>query len=296
MNHPLLRPITLATLLFSLPLSAAEPSVEQAQAEIAAANQAAMDAAISGPSTINVGEQATLQLPEGFSYVPKSQTQRVLKAFDGKGDPTVEGMILPQSDEENWMMVVGYEAAGYIKDDDAKDWDADELLNNLKEGTKAANEERQARGIPQLEVVGWAQVPTYSANDHHLLWSASAREVGSSDTNYTINYNTLVLGREGYVSMNMVTDAQNVDRLKPVASQLLSAMKFNAGKSYGEYQEGTDKVAAYGLAALVAGAAAKKLGFFAMAALFVAKFAKVGLLALGGLLAAGSHFFKRKKD
>ena len=249
MNPPLLRPITLATLLFALPLSAAEPSVEQAQAEIAAANQAAMDAAISGPSTINVGEQATLQLPEGFSYVPKSQTQRLLKAFDGKGDPAVEGMILPQiwrpfcwwdqlilpqSEEETWMLVVGYEAAGYIKDDDAKDWDADELLNNLKEGTKAANEERQARGIPQLEVVGWAQVPTYSANDHHLLWSASAREVGSSDTNYTINYNTLVLGREGYVSMNMVTDAQNVDRLKPVASQLLSAMKFNGGKSNGE--------------------------------------------------------------
>ena len=48
-------------------------------------------------------------------------------------------------------------------------------------------------------------------------------------------------------------------------------------------------------APLVAGAAAKKLGFFAMAALFVAKFAKVGLLALGGLLAAGSHFFKRNR-
>ena len=57
----------------------------------------------------------------------------------------------------------------------------------------------------------------------------------------------------------------------------------------------TDKVATYGLAALVAGVAAKKLGFFAMAALFFAKFAKVGILALGGLAAAVSAFFKRKK-
>lgn len=294
MHDSLLRPLLLATLLLTLPLHAAEPSVEQAQVEIAAANQAAMDAAIPGPSTIHVGEQATLQLPEGFSYVPKAQAQRVLTAFDGKGNPTVEGMILPGSNDENWMMVVSYEAAGCIKDDDARDWDADELLDNLKEGTQAANKERQARGIPQLEVVGWAQVPTYSAQDHHLIWSASARVLGSSDANYTINYNTLALGREGYISMNMVTDAQSVERLKPVASQLLSAMHFNGGKRYEEYQEGTDQVAAYGLAALVAGVAAKKLGFFAMAALFVAKFAKVGLLALGGLLAAGSRFFKRK--
>lgn len=299
MHNTLLRPVALATFLFATPLMAAEPdstnTVEQAQAEIAAANQAAMAAAIPGPSTIAVSNQASLQLPPGFSYVPQAQTQRMLKAFDGEGDPSVQGMIIPDGEEENWMMVVSYEPAGYIKDDDAKDWNADDMLNSLKEGTKAANEERRARGISELEVIGWAQIPTYTSQDHHLLWSASAREIGSNDPNYTINYNTLVLGREGYVSMNMVTDSQNVERLKPVASQLLSGMKFNSGKSYEEFNASTDKVAAYGLAALVAGVAAKKLGLFAMAALFFAKFAKVGLLALGGLGAAVSAFFKRRK-
>lgn len=86
------------------------------------------------------------------------------------------------------MMVVSYEPAGYIKDDDAKEWNADDMLNSLKEGTKAANDERRARGISELEVIGWAQIPTYTNQDHHLLWSASAREIGSNDPNYTINY------------------------------------------------------------------------------------------------------------
>ncbi len=300
MHTFLLRPLALATLLLTQPLYAAESApttqLAQAQAEIDAANDAALQAAIPGPSDIAVTNQAHLQLPEGFSYVPRSQAQRLLKALDGEGDSEVEGMVLPNSDEEQWMMVLSYKPAGYIKDDDAKEWNPDDMLNNLREGTEAANAERKARGISELEVVGWAEVPHYSAQEHHLRWSASARDKGSQDPNYTINYNTLALGREGYVSMNLVTDLQNVERLKPVAGNLISALKFDSGKHYSDFKEGTDKVAEYGLAALVAGVAAKKLGFFALAAVFLAKFAKIILLTLVGGAAVIGRFFKRNKE
>lgn len=55
-------------------------------------------------------------------------------------------------------------------------------------------------------------------------------------------------------------------------------------------------MAEYGLAALVAGVAAKKLGFFALAAAFVVKFAKVILLAVAGFGATVARFFKRNKS
>jgi uncharacterized membrane-anchored protein len=55
-------------------------------------------------------------------------------------------------------------------------------------------------------------------------------------------------------------------------------------------------VAEYGLAALVGGLAAKKLGFFALAAAFLAKFAKVFLLGGAAALGVFTKFFKRKKD
>lgn len=184
-------------------------------------------------------------------------------------------------------MLLSFEPVGYIRDDDAKAWDPDEMLNSLKEGTEAANQERRQRGIPELEVLGWAEVPVYSAGNHQLRWSATARDKGSQQRNYTINYKTLALGREGYLGLNLITDTDNVNRLKPVAAALMAQLTFLPGKRYDDFQAGSDQVAEYGLAALVAGVAAKKLGFFALAAAMLAKYAKlllIGLAAMGGLL------------
>ena len=69
-------------------------------------------------------------------------------------------------------------------------------------------------------------------------------------------------------------------------------MNFNEGKRYTDFNGSTDKVAAYGLAALIGGIAAKKLGLLAGLGLFLAKFAKlivVGVAAAGGAVA---KFFK----
>ena len=55
-------------------------------------------------------------------------------------------------------------------------------------------------------------------------------------------------------------------------------------------------MAEYGLAALVGGVAAKKLGLLASMGIFVAKFWKIGLLTLAGAGAGASRLLKRKKD
>ena len=97
-----------------------------------------------------------------------------------------------------------------------------------------------------------------------------------------------MLGREGYVSLNLITSSSTVEADKPAAHELLAAVNFNDGKRYGDFNASTDKVAAYGLAALVGGIAAKKLGLLAAAGVFIAKFAKViivGVAAAGGAVA-----------
>ena len=73
-------------------------------------------------------------------------------------------------------------------------------------------------------------------------------------------------------------------------------MNYEDGKRYADFNPSTDKVAEYGLAALVVGVAAKKLGLIAIIAAFVAKFAKlffIGALAFGGGI---WKFFKRDKS
>ena len=53
-------------------------------------------------------------------------------------------------------------------------------------------------------------------------------------------------------------------------------------------------MAEYGLLALIGVVAAKKLGLLALAAAFALKFAKVGILAVGGGLLAVKRLFRRK--
>jgi len=107
-----------------------------------------------------------------------------------------------------------------------------------------------------------------------------------------VNYNTYVLGREGYVSLNLITNASTVEADKPAAHELLGAVNFNDGKRYGDFNSSTDKVAAYGLAALIGGIAAKKLGLLAAIGVFVVKFAKVILVGVAAAGGAVAKFFK----
>ena len=71
-------------------------------------------------------------------------------------------------------------------------------------------------------------------------------------------------------------------------------MDFKSGKRYGDFNSSTDKVAAYGLAALVAGVAAKKLGLLALFAATILKFAKVIAIAVAAFGAGIVRWFKSR--
>lgn len=250
-----------------------------------------------GPQDITLASQAVLKLPADRVFIPQPQATKLLNAMGNPGeDPRLQGLIFPTGDE-GWFMTVRYEDSGYIKDGDAKDWDADDLLKSYKEGTEAQNEERSKMGVAQLEILGWAETPSYEAATHRLVWAMKSREIGSTDdASLGVNYNTYMLGREGYFSINLVTDLKTLPQHKPEAQAVLGALEFVEGKRYADFNSSTDRVAEYGLAALVLGVGAKKLGLLAMIGVFVAKFAKVGLLALFGIGVVAKKFFGGSKS
>ena len=265
-----------------------------AQAEMAAAQEAADRTKVEGPARVALGEQATLKLPAGYVFVPREAAALVLKSMGNRVDDRLLGAVFP-ADDAGWLAVVRFIPEGYVRDDDARDWNADELLQSLREGTAASNEERARRGLPAIEVAGWAEKPRYDARAHQLVWSASTRRQGAAgDGSMGVNYNTYTLGREGYISLNLVTRLDLLEKHRPAALDLLAATEYNEGKRYADFNGATDKVAAYGLAALVAGAAAKKLGFFALVAAFVLKFGNVIVLALAALGWAAMKWLRRK--
>jgi uncharacterized membrane-anchored protein len=281
------------SLALLLPLPALAQPTEDAQAEFAAAVQALNKARIDGPAQIKLVDQALLRLPAGFIYVPAAESNRLLMAMGNRGGDNTLGLLLPAAEDEGWFIVMRFTKSGYIKDDDARNWDVDELLKGLKEGTEEVNRERRSRGIPEVEVLAWVEAPKYDAASQRLVWSLESREKNApADAPRGVNYNTYALGREGYISMNLVTGMSEIQAQKPVAHRALAALQYHEGKRYADFNSATDHVAEYGLAALVGGFAAKKLGLFAVIFAFLLKFWKIVALAVVGL---GALVAKRLK-
>ncbi len=291
--------VLIVTLLISVAAqSFAVDNAAQADAEIQQAASAAEAATKLGPADIPFAGQATFHLPQGLGFIPTAESKALMASMGNHVDDGFIGIIVPTTEESSgWIIVASYNNAGFVKDDDAKDWKADELLSNIRTGTEEQNKTRAERGIPELDILGWVEKPIYDPAVHRLVWSIASRDKGQTDNDeQSVNYNTLALGREGYISMNMVADRNKIEELKPVAQAALAALQFDQGKRYADFNASTDKVAAYGLAAIIAGAAAKKLGFLAVIAAFVAKFAKVIWIAVAA--GAGGLFskFRRKKE
>src|SRR5246127_1652116 len=196
------------------PLSAfaqsSPPSEAQRQAELNAALSAANKTGTDGPRDVALIDQAVLKLPAGYLFVPKTEGLRVLHALgNAVDDPAFAssfvGLALGKHPTDGWIVVIRYIKEGYIKDDDAKNWNADELLNNIREGTDEANKDRAARGFPEVEILRWVETPAYDPITHRLVWSLLSKHKGEADPPVKgINYNTYALGRDGYFSLNLL--------------------------------------------------------------------------------------------
>ncbi len=233
-----------------------------------------------GPLEAKLGDQATLQLSEDYVFLGPQETQRILKDMGNFPSGAELGLVAGGKGDDRWFVIIRFDDAGYVPDDDAANWNADEMLASIKEGTEAANDKRREMGIDPLIVRGWEEKPHYDKATNKVVWAISAND----RQGVTVNYNTLALGRHGYMSMNLVADLKQLPVLQPHAATLLSNLNFVTGKRYADFNSTTDKVAAVGLAALVAGAAFKS-GLLAKLLVLIVAFKKVILIAGAGMAA-----------
>jgi uncharacterized membrane-anchored protein len=167
--------------LASLPAfaQAAPPSEASRKAELSAAWQAASKAGTKGPADISLIDQAVLKLPAGDFFVPKAEGLRALRALGNVvDDASFVGLVVGTRQTDQWIVVIRHIKEGYIKEDDAKNWNADDLLKNISEGVEEANKDRAARGFPEMQVIGWIEPPTYDVATHRLVWSMLGKDKG----------------------------------------------------------------------------------------------------------------------
>lgn len=220
-----------------------------------------------GPGVASLKTAAEVKLPKGYRFANAEDTQRMLKSAGEPVSGAEMGMIVPE--EGAWSVFFEFSEDGYVKDDDKDKLDADKLLKSIIQGNDQANRLREKQGRPPLNIIGWEKPPFYDATTHNLEWAIRAESQGRP----ILNYNTRLLGRRGVMEVVLVCNPDKLSETLPPFKDLLAGYSYKGGESYAEYRPG-DKLAKYGLTALVAGGAvavAAKTGLLATAILFLKK-------------------------
>ena len=239
---------------------------------------------VEGPQTVSVGSNGTFSIPAGYVFLSSADTRRWLEEVTQNPSSGNEFFFAPSS--LSWWAIFQYEATGHVKDDEKID--ADALMAGMRENQEEGNKERQKRGFPMLLNLAWKYPPFYDPATKRLEWAISF--VSSDTGKEEVNYETRILGRQGVTSATLVVAPEKLPVAVPEFKAAVAGYSFVAGQRYTEFKQG-DKVAEYGLAALVAGGAAAALAKTG----FLAKYWKI-LIGAGAALIAGIGSLFRRKD
>ena len=244
------------------------------------------------------GGLATLELPAEFRYLDPSETDLVIRAWGNPPNNETLGMIVPAGagvfQPESWAVVITYDEDGFVKDDDAATVNYDDLLGKMQRALRGENDERRRQGYPGIELVGWAEPPHYDAAAHKLYWAKDLRF--GTEAVHTLNYNIRVLGRRGVLVLNAVASMDQLAAVRRDMSKVIAFVDFAEGNRYADFVPGTDKVAEYGIAALIAGSIAAKAGFFKLLLAGILALKKLIVVALVAIGAFFKRLFGKKKE
>lgn len=244
---------------------------------------------VQGPVTGDLGSEATTSVPAGCYFVGPDAADDFMTLTQNPPGGDERGVIFceGEGDDDAWFVVFSFDQSGYVKDDERDELDGDKILRSISRGTEASNDVRRERGWATLEVEGWVTAPFYDTATNNLTWSLSLKD---SEGDRTVNHSVRLLGRGGVMHADLVADHAHLATAIPAFNQIVGGYEYKSGHRYSEWRAG-DKVAAFGLTALIAGGAgavAAKTGLLKS----LWKLIVAGVVAVGAGIKA---LFKKKQ-
>lgn len=209
-----------------------------------------------GPRSIALANQAILALGEGYTFYPEKEAKEYMDALGNLDNPGLIGMVMGQKGDSNWIILIKWGETGHIKDEDTKNWNADEMSSYLEKGVEEENNERKEMGSPALQTTKWIQKPTYDSTHHKVSWSFEAQDdkIYDQDETYQfVNSNTYILTRHGFLGVELITSKAHKDTDKTHLANILQVLTIPEGNRYEDYLEGHDNVCAYGVSTSIFG-------------------------------------------
>ncbi len=195
-------------------------------------------------------------------------------------------------------MVITENTDGHVSDQDAAKIDYDDLLSQMKSDTQQGNRARTEAGYDAVTLVGRAEAPSYDPAQHSMVWAKDVifgdataqtpvtqtpvtQTPVTKSSHHSLNYAVRVLGRQDVLELNAVGSSEQLAQIRAGMRSVLPAVQFTAGNRYQDFSQGTDKLATYRLAGLIAGGlVAQKVGLFGVILLLLKKF---WIVIVGGL-------------
>jgi uncharacterized membrane-anchored protein len=243
-----------------------------------------------GPGTGKIAGKAEIAIAENHVFLDAKNTRRFLELT---GNPPRDGQYTYAPTSLNWFAIFSFADSGYVKDDEKIN--PDDLLRSLKDSDGPSNEERKRLGMGAIYTDGWQVAPHYDPETKRLEWGVRLRTASGEAV---VNYTARLLGRSGVMSATLVSDPASLAQDMAAFKTSLQKFSYVTGEKYSEFKPG-DRVAEFGLAALILGGAAavatKKGLWGAIAAFFAAFWKVIAGVAVAAIAALGS-LFKRKKS
>jgi uncharacterized membrane-anchored protein len=242
---------------------------------------------------------AKLNLSKDFKYLNPEQSNYVLHDLWGNPPRTdVLGMIFPANsgpfDDSSYAFVITFDEYGFVKDDDADKINYIDMLHEMQKGEAEENKVRATNGYVPIHMIGWASQPYYDKENKVLHW-AKELQFGDDSIN-TLNYEVRILGRKGVLSLNAIATMNELELVKRDIDKVLKTPEFTEGNRYKDFNSSTDKVAEYGIGALVAGGILAKTGAFALIGKFLLAAWKFILLGIASMWVFIKKFFTGKSN
>ena len=247
---------------------------------------------VKGPATVQLGKVAELKLPQGYSFVGKDSLDRFYELTQNMRNGKEVGVVMAPA----FMLFFDYDDVGYVKDEEKDKLDGNKLMKAMTANEDEVNAARKKRGWDEMKIKGWATAPYYDTKTNNLKWAINLATSQDGFKDVFINESIRLLGRGGVMNVTLVTDTPGFKVAETTADKLLAEnFSYVAGQKYAEFKSG-DKVAAYGLSALVLGGAAvtaAKLGWFAKLGVFFGKAWKAIVVALVAVAVGIKKLFGR---
>jgi uncharacterized membrane-anchored protein len=246
------------------------------------------------------GGLASLNVPKEFNFLGSDDAETVLVKLWGNPPSEVKplGLLIPAGltplSSNCWVVTIDYSEDGYVKDDDASKINYDDLLKQMQAGVAEENKTRKEKGYPTVDLLGWAAQPHYDSATHKLYWAKKLKFEGEDGD--TLNYSIRMLGRKGVLELNAIASVDQLSEIDAQTPQILGMVDFKEGNRYADFDPKVDKVATYGIAALVAGgalAAAAKFGLLKGLWIFILAAKKFIIIGAVAVAAYFKKFFKR---